>query len=111
MQTYDHSKSHLFSLVGRRVRLHKPYYAYAALDESLQGFQDGTIVEQIGPARFGLHLDGYTRNDEPITVDFHRAEFKLPPLPRSEREPVWLDDDFDGFVYADVPTFNSWRGK
>lgn len=102
---HGHCKTRLFSLIGRRIRLHKPYHAYAALDEPMVGFQDGAIVEQLGPARFGLHLDGYTRNGESITVDFHRGEFKLPPLPREERRPEWLPDDYDGFVYADELNF------
>jgi len=104
----EHPKSRLFSLVGRRIVLHKPY----------NGCTEGMIAEQIGPARFGCHLqfpDGRVYMSgvvgRPVTVDFHRGEFKLPPLPRSEREPEWLSDYSDGFAYADVPNFNSWRGK
>jgi hypothetical protein len=46
MQTYKHPKSRLFSLIGHRIVLHKPYF----------GYTEGRIVEQIGPARFGCHL-------------------------------------------------------
>lgn len=101
-----HVKTRLFSLVGRRIVLHKPYY----------GCIEGTIVEHIGPARFGCHLKNpagevYAQSmgsNRPITVDFHRAEFALPPLPRDRRQPLWLDDDSEGLAYADVPNFNTW---
>lgn len=46
MQTYEHPKSQLFSLIGRRIVLHKPH----------NGYTEGVIAEQIGPARFGCHL-------------------------------------------------------
>lgn len=101
-----HTKTRLFSLVGRRIVLHKPY----------NGCYEGMIAEQIGPARFGCHLqfpDGHVYMSgvvgRPATVDFHRAEFILPPLPRSERQPLWLDDDSEGFAYADIPNFENWR--
>lgn len=100
-----HAKTRIFSLIGRRIRLHVPYYTYVAFGKKMIGFQDDIIMEQLGPARFGLHLDGYVHNGEPIAVDFHRAEFKLPPLPRSERRSEWLPDDYDGFAYADEPNF------
>lgn len=103
---HGHIKTRLFSLAGRRIVLHKPY----------NGCTEGMIVEQIGPARFGCHLqfpDGHVYMSgvagRPVTVDFHRAEFKLPPLPQSERRPLWLDDDSEGFTYADIPNFSTWR--
>jgi len=102
----EHLKSRLFSLVGRRIVLHKPY----------NGCTEGMIAEQIGPARFGCYLqfpNGHIYMSgmvgRPVTVDFHRSEFKLPPLPRRERLLEWLSDDFDGFAYADIPNFNNWR--
>jgi len=101
-----HCKTRLFSLIRRRIVLHKPY----------NGCTEGVIVEQIGPARFGCNLqfpDGRVYMSgvpgQPVTVDFHRAEFKLPPLHRNGRAPLWLSNDYDGFVYADVPNFNDWR--
>ncbi len=101
-----HTKTRLFSLVGRRIVLHKPYF----------GYTEGMIAEQIGPARFGCHLQNPAGEvymsgvaGRPITVDFHRAEFALPPLPQSERQPLWLDDDSEGFAYADIPNFENWR--
>jgi len=99
-----HVKTRLFSLVGRRIVLHTPYYDCT----------EGMIAEQIGPARFGCYLqfpDGhvYAVAGRPVTVDFHRAEFKLSPLPRSERQPLRLADDSDDFAYADIPNFNTWR--
>jgi hypothetical protein len=41
-----HIKTRLFSLVGRRIVLHKPYF----------GYTEGMIAEQIGPMRFGCYL-------------------------------------------------------
>lgn len=101
MQTYDHCKTQLFTLIGRRIVLHRPH----------AGCTEGVIVEKIGPARFGCHLQH--PNGHPYkpaatgcgVVDFHRSEFKLPPLPRDERPPVFLEDDSDGFAYADEPNF------
>jgi len=102
MQTYEHCKTQIFTLIGRAIVLHKPY----------AGCTDGVIEEQIGPARFGcflqkpnghLYMSGVV--GRPVTVDFHRGEFKLPPLPRDERKPAWLPDDYDGFAYADEPNF------
>lgn len=102
MQTYEHCKTRLFSLIGRRIVLHKPH----------AGCTEGMIAEQIGPARFGCYLqkpDGHMYmsgvEGRPVTVDLHRGEFKLPPLPRSERKPKWLPDDSEGFAYADEPNF------
>jgi len=70
------------------------------------------IAEQIGPSRFGCYLqhpDGHIymsgEQGRPVTVDFRRSEFTLPPLPQSERQPTWLPDDSDGFVYDDEPNF------
>lgn len=40
--------------------------------------RDGTIVEVIGNMRFGAHIDGYTHQGVPITVDVRRSEFILP---------------------------------
>lgn len=101
-----HTKTRLFSLVGRRIVLHKPY----------NGCTEGMIAEQIDPAHFGCYLqfpDGHAYTSgvagRPVIVDFHRAEFKLPPLPRSKRQPLRLDDDSEGFAYADVPNFRTWR--
>ena len=91
----SHTKTRIFTLIGRRIVLHEPYH----------GTTEGVIVEKIGPARFGCHLQKSDGNLRPITVDFHRAEFKLPPLPRSERQPPRLSDDSDGFAYADEPNF------
>lgn len=95
-----HCKTQIFSLIGRRVQLNQPYRTVAIGREPMQRHLSGVIVEQLGPARFGLHLDDYAP-----TVDFHRGEFTLPPLPKSERQPTWLPDNFDGFVYADEPNF------
>jgi len=95
-----HVKSRLFSLVGRRIVLHKSYF----------GYTEGMIASQIGPACFGCCLQNpagevYTSGNRPITVDFHRSEFKLPPLPSWNRQPIWLEDDSEGFAYADTPSF------
>lgn len=102
MQTYEHCKTQTFTLIGRRIVLNKPY----------AGFTEGRIVEKIGPARFGCRLqrpDGtmYTSGEagRPVTVDFHRGEFALPPRPHAARRAVWLTDDSDGFAYADEPDF------
>lgn len=101
-----HVKTRLFSLVGRRIVLHRPY----------NGCTEGVIAEQIGPARYECYLQFPDRHiylsgvaGRPVTVDFHRAEFTLPPLPRSERPSLWLDDDSEGFAYADKPNFSTWR--
>ena len=58
-------------LIGRQVVLHRPH----------NGRIIGKIAEHICGMRFGLHLDGYEACGRPITVDCHRAEFKLPRLP------------------------------
>jgi hypothetical protein len=55
------------NLIGRRITLHTPY----------QDHTEGVIIEQMGTMRFGVHLDGYAFRGKPITVDLHRAEFKL----------------------------------
>ena len=97
----SHSKSQLFTLIGRRIVLHKEYCDCT----------EGMIVEKIGPARYGCHLqraDGtlyILGTGRPATVDFRRDEFKLPPLPRQERKPPRLSDESEGFAYADVPDF------
>ena len=82
--------------------MHKPH----------AGCIEGMIVEKIGPARFGCYLqqpNGHVYMSgvvgRPVTVDLHRGEFVLPPLPRDERKAVRLPDDFDGFAYADEPDF------
>jgi hypothetical protein len=94
-----HIRSTRFSLVGRPIRLTIPY----------RGYTEGRIVEQTGPANFGLELwnaDGIYHSigiPRPIVVGFHRSEFTLPPLPRVERDVKWenrLPDDYDGFVYG-----------
>lgn len=102
MRTDTHCKTQIFSLIGRRIVLHKPH----------AGCIEGVIVERIGPARFGCHLqksDGHLYmsgvTGRLVTVDLHRGEFKLPPLQRDERKPLWLPGDYDGFVYADEPDF------
>ncbi len=90
-----HCKTRLFSLIGRRIVLHTPH----------AGCTEGIIVEKIGSARFGCHLrESGSRLYRLVTVDLHRREFKLPPLPREERKAIWLSD-YDGFVYADEPNF------
>jgi len=98
----SHCKTQIFSLIGRRIVLRAPYAECT----------EGMIAEQIGPGRFGCYLqhpDGRVYmsgvKGRPVTVDLRRSEFILPPLPRSERRPTWLPDDFDGFVYADEPDF------
>jgi hypothetical protein len=107
----SHVKTQLFSLVGRRIVLHVPYY----------GYTEGIIAEHIGGARFGCYLSnpagevyGHTTHkskgsNRPITVDFHRGEFILPPLPRYKRDLTRLPDDSEGFAYADIPNFRTWR--
>ncbi len=106
MQTYEHYKSQLFTLIGRPVTLNTPY----AGSDGKQ-YTQGSIVEQLGPARFGLMLFDsagvvYCANLKPITVDFSRAEFSLPPLPSIARHcGAWLSDNSDGFAYADDPDF------
>lgn len=99
---HKHCVTQIFTLIGRRIVLHEPYY----------GYTEGMIAEKIGPARFGCFLQKSTGEvymsgvaGRPVTVDFHRGEFVLPPLPRSKRQPVYLPDDSDGFAYADEPNF------
>jgi len=75
----SHCKTQIFSLIGRRVQLHRPYPTIAIGRERMQKHRSGVIAEQLGPALFGLHLDGYAP-----TVNFHREEFTLLPLPQSE---------------------------
>jgi len=89
-----HSKSKLFSLIGRRVRLLEPFYTQ----------KEGIIAKQIGPGTFILNLlnaDGtfyHSIFGEVFNLRYHRAEFALIPLPR--QEPKWLSDTFEGFVYG-----------
>ena len=77
----SHCKTQIFSLIGRRIVLRSPHAECS----------EGVIAEQIGPGRFGCHLqhpDGRVYTSEqghPVTVDLRRSEFVLPPLPRSER--------------------------
>ena len=91
-----HAKLRLFSLVGRRIVLNVPYH---------DCYITGVIVEQIGPAQFSCRLKSNGLPPPTIPVNFHRSEFCLPPLPRIERRPEYLDENYDGFVYADNPDF------
>jgi hypothetical protein len=79
-----HARSSLFSLIGRRVVI---------------GPRQGTIVDKVpGRMVFDVRVDGEI-------ISCHRCEFKLPPLPRHTRAPVWLPDDYNGFVYEGVEGF------
>lgn len=100
MSTSYHVRTTRFSLVGRHIILH----------EALNGFTEGIIVKQIGPARFKCHLNKSTGEGwwNPVEMDLNRSEFKLPRL-RQSMPTEWLTDDYDGFVYADISNFNSWR--
>src|SRR5574340_199260 len=83
-----------FSLIGRPIVLHTPY----------EGYSKGVVVEQLGRANYSVHLEGYKFNGRPISVDCHRSEFALPPLPREQRTPYWCGDDSD-YVYSDFDGF------
>lgn len=100
----EHVKTQIFTLVGRRIVLQKPF----------AGFAEGVIKEQVGTAHFEcflrmpsreLHTHRKDHRLVPATVILHRGDFILPPLPRSDRRPVFLPDDSDGFAYADQPDF------
>jgi len=92
----SHTKTQLFSLEGRRIHLLEPYL----------GYYGGTIRKQTGPGSFTVDLDKPTDPTDPgMPIHLYRCEFRLPPLPQEQRRPHWLPDDFDGFVYADVPNF------
>lgn len=81
-----HCRSKLFSLVGREILLP---------DCKITGW----ILEHLPKMFFRIQLESGN-----IEV-YHRSEFNLLPLPRDQRRPEWLDDDFDGFVYANEPRF------
>ena len=85
----SHIKSQLFSLIGRKVRIIDPI-------QSCKEF--GVIVSKEEGMRFGVAYGD--------TVHYYdRSEFILPPLRRGERWPIYLEDDYDGFVYSDVENF------
>lgn len=97
-----HIKTQIFTLVGRHIVLHEPY----------AGCIRGTIIKQMGKARFECLLWTPTKKilthrkeNRPVSLILHRGDFILPPLPRSDRWPVFLPDDSDGFTYADQPDF------
>jgi len=86
----SHPKSKLFSLVGRPVILTHEYYPDTP----------GIITAKAtGRMWFLIQLASGS------TIWFARSEFKLPPLPREQRRPERLEDDFDGFVYEGVEGF------
>jgi hypothetical protein len=87
-----HVKTTLFNLIGRQIELFAPKY----------GHNYARIYAQTGPATFSAAA----RNGDSFVV--HRSEFHLPRRPtRFSDEPVWLEDDSDGFAYADCPEFEN----
>jgi hypothetical protein len=63
------------------------------------------ITKQIGPATY--EAVGHNRYGA-VTITVKRNEFILPPT-AIEQEPVWGEDDFDGFVYGrDSGFFNKF---
>ncbi len=97
MSLFDrcHCRSRLFSLIGRPVRLQSPI----TIDGESVFF--GIIVSKIEHRmRFGVRL-----NDTDTIIYLDRAEFILPPLQLIDRQPEWVSDNFEGFVYANVEGF------
>ncbi len=83
----SHCRTQIFSLVGRHILIPPDKH--------------GTILsKKVGRMCFGVKLDGVNG----ITW-MNRCEFLLPPLPKHMREPEFLSDNFDGFVYEGVEGF------
>ncbi len=88
-----HCRSRRFSLIGRRVILNDP----------VCGCKDAMIIEK--PMRgmwFRVEVDC---GDHKVDFLCPRCLFTLPPLPREQRQPEWLLDSYDGFVYEGVEGF------
>jgi hypothetical protein len=58
--------------VGQNVRLKESYLPSGEVGTS---YRDGVVVEVLGNNSYGLHLDGYTNDFGPITVDMNRKHF------------------------------------
>jgi len=90
-----HYRSKLFSLIGREVVLNDPYHRYD------QVFTHAVIKGKLPHRmRFGLQFPGFHS-----LAWFDRSEFRLPPLPPQQRQPDWVLDEYDGFVYAGIVGF------
>jgi hypothetical protein len=84
-----HVKTQLFSLIGRTI-----------VWKNLTNIPlMGVIVEK----KPGKMCFAVKRGNDIFWLD--RSEFTLPPLHRMDRQPKWLEDDSDGFVYKGVEGF------
>ncbi len=86
-----HLVTQIFSLVGRKIVLHRAY----------KGRRKGAIIRELSSMRFICLM----YPDEVFFVNAHRSEFKLPPLARDLRRSVRLPDDSEGFAYEGNPNF------
>ena len=89
-----HIKSQLFTLIGRQIILNKDVTGW------ISSVRSGRIVEKLSGMTFGVTFAEFEG-----VYYFDRSEFVLPPLRRGLRWPIYLEDDYDGFVYADVEGF------
>jgi hypothetical protein len=82
-----HLKSQLFSLIGRKV-----------ITRGSNPVEGVILAKGLGCSRYLVST--------PAGEGWHgRAMFTLPPLPKSERAPLWLPDDSAGFAYRGVIGF------
>jgi hypothetical protein len=91
-----------FSIVGRPICLKCPARSARVL---VRG--PIIITKQIGPATY--EATGRGRHGQPLIITVKRDEFILPPT-TIEQEPIWGEDDFNGFVYpAGSGFYNPFR--
>jgi hypothetical protein len=76
-------------------------YCFISQGAGLPDLRHGIIVaKEPGKMRFQVRFEGVE-----WLYWFDRADFKLPPLPREQRQPEWVSDISDGFDYVGVEGF------